>query len=791
MSHNLNSVGIGRQRKLKSSALIFVTLAVGSTTVFAQKGGLNTSRLEEVLVTAQKTSQSAQDVPISISVMDGDTLRNMALNTVADIAAYTPNVQVTENYRAIRGVGSTIGNEGSENSVSYYVDGMFQKGKYILVPAFLDVDRVEVLRGPQGSLYGKNAIAGVISVHTRNPSDEWEGFASYTGNADGDATLFQGAVGGPIIEGFLNARLAFLKEDRQGYMENTGYNENTENGEFALGADTQVARLKLEIPDVNKWNVLLSYTAMESLSGGTGNQIFEAGPGLEQEFQRYDPEFTFGRDYKYSTSNDERTRLDASQSYLRLSYGEEWNFTLAGGYSYQNVAGGLDVDFSPAPVVWGESDPLEGSIVQWEAQVSSPLMEGFAGLSSLFGTSLGTSEFIVGALALRNWRYARTDIYLDAVPFLQVSAGALMNSILPGGNLIDLTELEPLLPLGLEQVQRNVRTRIESQSLFGQYIWHLRDDLHITLGARYGREDRSARWRLEFVGDVPPIIFPAINWSEYEEQREFKDSEFSPKASVTYDFSENINAYITYAKGFKSGGINDGSQNGAEETLYYAPEKAVTWDIGSKMYLLDRRLQLNIALFHTKYQDLQTEYVNEASEFVVINAANAILKGAEVDFNWLATEWQSFRGGIGYLHGRYESFPQGPCQKGASSSACDLAGEPTLRETPWTANLTSITRFALPYFDNLGGLVSVSAVYVHDTFLAADNDPDQLQEAYVRWDARLGISTLDQTWSLTLEGKNLTDEYYLTAADDSGLFDYSWGVAGRPREVSLKLQYNY
>lgn len=746
--------------------------------------------LEEIIVTAQKTRQSMHDVPISMSAITGDTLKELGIVDMQNVALYTPNAKVTEDYRAIRGVGSTVDNQGSEDSVSFYVDGIFQKGDVIMSAAFLDIDRVEVLRGPQGTLYGKNAIAGVLAIRTKDPSDEFSAFFDIAEGSDNDLSRVRGGIGGEVIDSVMNARLAFVYEDKRGHLENTAHNEFPENIEYAQGAEKQTVRLKLGFPDVFGWDLVMSHTTVENEGGGTGWQMFRGSEGLEREFQSYDPEFRFGESYDVSIDADERAHVDANQTYLRAVYGESWQLSVTGGFNYQDVRGGLDADFSPAPVVWAYAEPIESSVVQWEVQLSSPELDGLFGIKDVFGLNLGRSEFIIGTMLYRNWTLAETDIFLDGPVYLSVLGESSAGDAIPLFGEFNASDLIGLLPLEQEQVFRSVRTRTQAKSIFGQYTWHPTEQLHILLGARVGNEKRHANWRLEFVGS-PPLLFPVIGWAEYQRELDFEDNEFSPKFSTVYDISDDINVYFTAAKGFKSGGINDGSTNGAEGTLFYEPEEATSYEIGSKMYLFERAMELNMAVFYSEYDNLQTSFVNDAAAFVVANAAEATLKGAEVDFNWLASEWLNFRGGIGYVHGRYDSYPNAPCQADQEATQCDLAGKPIYRLTPWTGSLTGNILLPVPIFDNLGGLISITANYQHDTLLNADNDPDEFQEAYIRWDARLGIGEQNQQWSLTLVSQNVTNEKYKTGASDAGLFDVGWGVIAPPRATYLEFRYNY
>lgn len=770
-----------------SNSLIACAVLSAPLLAAAQDNG---RKIEEVVVTAQKSEEALQDVPISMSALTGDQIDDLGITTMAEIATYTPNAKVTEDFRSIRGIGSTIDNQGSEESVSLYVDGVFQKGDYFLDAAFMDIERIEVLRGPQGTLYGRNAIAGVLAVTTKDPDGEFGGFAEVSAGED-EYRRFRGAVGGSLIEDKLNFRLAMALEDERGHIRNTHYDENPQNVEYSMGGDKLSARLKLGAPDFLGWDVIVSHTIIDNKVGGSGWQYFEGSAGLESVFRYYDEDFRFNKDYRHSIDGDERADFDATQTYIRMTRGDEWQWQVLAGYNDQEVRGGKDVDFSPAPVVFAEVKPNTAEVAQLEVQLTSPELDGLFGLNNVMGLNLGYTEFTAGVLGYQSKTYTRTDFFLDGPLFLTITGLSALADITPGLTQIVQGALLGINPEVTEQVERVVDTKAQAYSVFGQFVWHLRDDLRFIIGGRYEEERRDSKFDLEFVSTQPAIVFPIIGFNEFDEEKDFSDYAFTPKFNVIYDINDDVNIYATFAEGFKSGGINDGTTDGAADTLFYEAEEAKSYELGSKSMLFNQTLQLNAALFYSEYQNLQTSFVNADSSFVIGNAAEATIKGAELEWKWFLGEWFDVVGGIGYVHGRYDDYPNAPCTADQEETSCNLKGEPTYRLTPWTGSLTTNARFPVPGVDSAFGFVSVTANYQHDTLLNADNDPDQFQEAYTLIDARLGILAIDESWSISLIGKNLTNELYLTGASDSGLFAGDWGVVGKPRRAYLEVKYEF
>lgn len=773
-------VNIGRMLVIPA-ALVTPMLAIAKN---------ETRRIEEVVVTAQKSEEAMQDVPIAMSALTGDQIDDLGITTMSEIATYTPNAKVTEDFRSIRGIGSTIDNQGSEESVSLYVDGVFQKGDFFLAAAFMDIERIEVLRGPQGTLYGRNAIAGVLSVTTRDPNGEFGGFAEVSAGED-EYRRFRGALGGSLIEDKLNFRLALAVEEEQGHIKNTHYDDNRNNVEYSMGGDKLTGRIKLGAPDVFGWDVVLSHTILDNDLGGSGWQYFKGSDGLESVFQYYDEEFRFNKDYRHSIDGDERGDFDATQTYIRMSRGDEWLWQVLAGFNDQEIRAGKDVDFLPAPVVFAEVKPSASEVAQLEIQLTSPEFDGFFGVNDVAGLDLGRTDFTAGILGYQSKNYTRTDFFLDGPLFLTITGLSSLADATPGLTEIVQGALLGINPEVTEQVERVVDTEAQAYSVFGQFVWHLRDDLRLIIGGRYEEERRDSKFDLEFVSTQPALVFPVIGFNEFDENRSFSDYSFTPKFNVIYDINEDANIYATYAEGFKSGGINDGTTDGNPDTLFYEAEDAKNYELGSKSLLFDQTLQLNAAVFYSEYKNLQTSFVNADSSFVIGNAAAATIKGAEVEWKWFLGEWFDVVGGIGYVHGRYDEYPNAPCTADQEETSCDLKGEPTFRLTPWTGSLTANASFPLPGVDSAYGFFSVTANYQHDTLLNADNDPDQFQEAYTLIDARLGVLAINQSWSVSLIGKNLTNELYLTGASDSGLFAGDWGVVGKPRRAYLEAKYEF
>lgn len=735
-------------------------------------------KLDEIIVTAQKVEESIHDVPISVTALMGDEIEKLGLNSPADIDDYMPNVYIDTNYRSMRGMGSTIFFPGAETSVSIFLDGVYQSTPWPTGVAFLDVHRVEVLRGPQGTLFGKSSVAGVINVVTREPTNEWGGSVIGLYGEQGQRTV-KGAFGGPIIEDKVMFRLAYTNDNLDGYIENTAHGDAPDATERFNDKRQEMIRGKILFQDIGGMDILLTgqYLTGEILSS-PGGEVIDGDPGLIDEFRQFDPDFDYSQDNRGSQDEPFTNDVEVIEATVRVTWGDEWAWKWLSTYQDAISGGRLDGDFTPSPIIKGDITGVSVEAISTEVMLNSPQLKGLFGL-----WDWGHSVFRVGGSYYYKEHEAPTLGYLDVALFASATAAGALDPLPPLGAI--LASLPP--QIGVETFDKELIAAQHLYAVYGQLDWNIWEDFKLTVALRVGYEDRDGYGRQWDTSGRPNVVFPAIGFAPHEFDKTFTDSEFSPKLSAMYSVTENINVYGTYVEGHKSGGVNLGTFSGAEETLIYEPEETEGFEFGSKMYLLDKSVELNFAAFYTDYRNLQITIL-DGTNITVDNAAGAISQGIELDTTWLVAEWLTLRGSFGYTDAVYTDFKNGPCKRG-EEGPCDLTGQTTLGVTPVNASLSAFSLF--PISQSLAGNITFSSKYKSATFLSGDNDPRDKQPSYWLFDLSVGLGDFDGRWNLRGTVKNLFDKMYNISSGDGGLFNMRSATMGEPRRMLVELTVNF
>lgn len=730
--------------------------------------------IEEVIVTSQKRAENIRDVPISVSALDGEALKANNVANMNDLSLYTPNVkfQVTPNstFINIRGLG-TGENRGFEQSVGLVIDGVYYgRGDYML-GGTLDMARIEVLRGPQGTLFGKNTIAGALNIATGQPEDEFSGDVdAMTG--DFNHQRYRGAITGPITD-TLSWRFAFQEERRDGYIFNTFSDE--EHADL----NNQMARAKLRWAPSSSFDATLGFDINKLSQKGDGYQISHVVGDHLEVYQQADPEADAdGTNFRASSDHPLAggTR-DIAGTTLNMNWDlADYTLTSITGYSGMDVEQNVDADFSAHRFLFLGYEDTYKQFSQ-ELRLTSPP---------------GDVEFVAGLYYFRSDFVVNTSIeeYAEgAPPFLIAFGGA------PAGlGAIFAPPLGTIVggitgPLVDDASRKFFDQTTTAWSGFGQATWYVTDDLALIGGLRYGVEQKDVTMSLTF--DNGGLLFGQILGEEpYDIPHQSREeTDFSPKVSAKYDFNDDINMYATYAEGFKSGGFN--AQAPTANDIEFEPENATTIELGSKMRLLDGAMTLNVGLFRTNFDNLQVTIFN-GTQFVVGNAATAITQGLEFDGMWLPAENLMVTFSGGYTDAFYDSYADGPCWADGDGAAgpnprertedngtadpsddqCfqDLSGQPLSRAPKWNGSLGFDFGIPVPNV-NWRLITGINFLYQSDTFLNLDNDPVDLQRAYTQVNAKIGIAGRDEDWSLTLHGRNLTDEVVFMEAADVPLLE--------------------
>lgn len=776
--------------------------------------------LEEVLVTAQKRAQSLQDVPISVSAVSGEKLERAGILDFADLSAYVPNFQKADTALGpvllIRGIGSGV-NQSFEQSVVQYADDVALGRAPLARMPFMDFERVEVLRGPQNVLFGKNSIGGALSITTAEPTEAFEGRVSAEYEHDYNQQLYTGVLSGPLT-GALAGRLAVRSYSDAGYYDNlTSGNQEPGRDEFSIRG-----KLRWDFNDAITSTLKAEHAAIEA--NGTPSEVFlnmpsGTGPlsflfsGLTypeigellgeltgEDVGSEDGVFNFRR----STNVEESSEIAATNITLRL----------------EGKLGAIDVTGVTA---WLEYDTDELcdcdqlgldvlSITQSEdyQQFSQELR-----FTSPVG---GAFDWIGGAF------YQYSDLAFDSFSLVDdnnvlTALGVLGDSLGPAG--------AELTAIGLganSQTGRAYDSESEIFAVFAQATWHLSAHARMTIGARYTYEEKTASRvidsrntatddfdleqsivvnqllgiDLQTLGELSATQalgpeYPKGFFSTHNLDQTNSEDAFTPSLVLEWDASDSAMVYGSVASGYKSGGFD--ARGNREGDFFYDNETVVTYELGAKTRLFDNRAELNAAAFYTDYRDLQVSQFDGEAGFFVGNAPKAVTQGVELDGRVQLSEGLSATLSMAYLDFEFKEY-EGSCSRPefieTGVRQCDYQGRRNIFTPEWSGSLgLAYTRMIASGYSLYAGL---DVSYVDEQFVEVTLYEPLQQDAYTRVNAQLGLES--DRWSILLIGRNLTDEditsYISEVTLSGGNPFYAPSYAGfyeRPQTVAL--QFNY
>ncbi|MBB3045983.1 outer membrane receptor protein involved in Fe transport [Litorivivens lipolytica] len=798
--------------------------------------------LEEVIVTAQHRAQSLQDVPVSVSAIGGDKMIEAGINRMEDLQAYVPNLTVTESGIStdifIRGIGTGM-NQGFEQSVGMYVDGIYYGRAQLARAPFLDLSRAEVLRGPQNILHGKNSIAGAVNLHTANPGQEFEGFVSALYEPEFDERVFDLVLSGPITDKF-GARFAARLRDYGGYVENLTLDR------FGPQHDQATFRLKLhwEVDDDTTASLKLESGKFDSL--GRHGEVIRDDPSTSSTFlfagrteaeildRTFFPPFVDVdtdesvrnnyQDYKGSSngnfSNNDTANITLDVTWLSDAGNEFKSITGLMAYEYDDLC---DCDSTAAPLFklalaeeyWQFSQEL-----RWMSPVGEPI--DYIGGVYLQRTDLRfndkliqDSPVVVGLINAADFQDGGTRGDYDPNP-LGIAPEEVAGIGDAGNAVANIT------------APREFTSVSDIASAFMQATFNLSETFRLTLGGRYTYEHKTGSRSLDLadlngnslpIGEVDTVAAISFAAERHDLKGERSETHFSPLVNVQWDYSLEGMAYFTATRGFKAGGFDARSnQSPSAEltpanpnaavpnrtslvgTFEYDEEIATSFELGLKTGLLDGAAELNIAAFYTIYEDLQISIFDGTLGFNVGNAKEAITQGIELDARYQVTEYLSLGGALALLDFEFTDFENGQCRQGQTPTSdnglyCDYTGQSNQYVADWSG--TFIIGYLRPISDTLGLGLTLDVVFTDDYNPSSNVDPRVGQEGFTKFNGRIGFGAIDQTWEVSLVGKNLTDEAVIVYAADTPLANTIFGATTftgfveAPRSVALQMTYRW
>jgi len=750
--------------------------------------------LDEIIVTATKRPVEMQDAPISLSVVTGDKIEAMGMAELEDLALYVPNVHLGDgaitSLLFIRGVGSGM-NPGFEQSVGTFVDGVyFGRGAYSRAP-FLDVERVEVLKGPQLTLFGKNTIAGAINITTAPPTAQFEGYIEAAFESEVDGTSISAMLSGPLSD-TVRVRVTARKSDDEGWMTNT-----------AVGGVGGPEEDNLAIRGTLEWDASesLVFTLKTERNHykylGRQQVISIATPTAILLYRTFgDAGFSPGFDYVRNARTLVQPEFhDTEASVVQLTALYDWgdfavtSITAVTGYDYRDSQDG---DYSALQFV-------ERSRLEEHEQFSQEFL-----LTSPGG---------------------------DAVDFL---AGVYFQTA-------DLTSdrITPVRFTGLPPVDAGVRTQIDAAlgtdlqagdidgdmfaffdqdtttiSAFGEFTFNLRDDFRIVTGLRYSKDEKevSKSGFQSQVGSTTPDPFLAVVYGPilqfsgtYAYTLERDEDHVTGNVGLQWDPNADSMLYLNVSSGYKAGGFDEDNALGSLANAEFEDETVLGVEAGGKFTVLEGRGRINAALFHSTYKDLQVSTFDGNAGFVVGNVAESLVTGLEADWTFAVTEHLILSGALALLNAEYESFPNSGCTSaqiiawvaaGNPRETCtqDLSGRHLQFAPEWSGNVAAQYIRSIGNDLELGLSVDINAS--DDAVIAADGDTLLDQKAHKKINARISLRTIDGKWLIAVVGKNLGDEATTTFGNDVPLG--SLGFDGTyfqhidpPRTITLQGRWSF
>jgi len=694
------------KKRLAASIALSTFCTAGTQVAFAQM-------LEEVLVTAQKRSESVQDIPIAVSAFDNTFVRKSGIESAADLVAYTPGLsgqsyQATETVLTVRGIGTQAFGIGADNSVGMFIDDQPIGRTSLIGNSFFDVERIEVVKGPQGTLFGRNASAGAISVITNKANTEESSLDLLASAGDEGQQLYEGAGNWAINDRFA-LRLAARQSERDGTFEN------------AINGD------ELNNSDDSNVRGALHYDFSDTLRVDLSAENIESNTRTQATF------FENAFDSKISVNRQPKQDIDAQRATMQLAWDFNDAMTLTSNTSY------LDYDITAIPIDADATDiffinlvePQDGD--QWVQELR-------------LNGSTDNIDWFVGASYIKENIKSKTTYEWDDFALIPLLTGD------PA-----LCDDNPGFCQDYVKQVNHAETDNTSYALYGDMSWSFTDTLKLTVGARYTYDEKD----FDLNQPVPDSIYGALTGdalikSATDGKISDDDSwdHFDPRVVLDYQFSDDIMFYGSVASGYKSGGFNSNPDSTIAEGLPQKPasfdeETVVAYEIGVKSQFWDNRAQVNGAIYFNDYDDFQIE--DNANLIIVIqNAASVETYGLELDGQFLLTENLTLRGTYSYLN---TEFTKG------SFSGMDIGGNDLPRAPENSGSLILDWDGAL---GNLG-MFNFRGEYVYTDSIYFDAPNEYEEDSFGIFNARIGWETEDGRYGVAVIGENLNDkEYFLT-----------------------------
>lgn len=756
---------------------IACAVAFGAGAARAEDPPADSSRIEKVTVTAQKRVQDAQDVPASVSALSGKRIDDLGITSSDEIAEFIPNVSIgmpsgqsNQPIITIRGVGNNDYNTNNAGPNGVYADEVYLSAPSAQTFQAFDLERVEVLKGPQGTLYGRNTSSGVINFISAKPSDEFDlGFTGSYGSFN--TTNLEGFIGGPTGDTSAG-RLSFIYDNSDGYMRNLA------NGDRVSGTNVWALRGLWQVEPIENLTFLVNVhggevdtlpTEYHQVGASLGALSFT--PCDASQINAGICTDTFGYDgpsdlYKGNYNRTKHLDIENEGASLRTDY-DFGSVTLTSITAYEH-----NDKLHPE-----DSDASAFRMLEIDFGVKSNTF------TQEFRLAGGTDKFdwLLGAYYLGETLKQDQTIYIfqDADLICGFGCGDIANPA-------DLSTAFAQIGRGISSQKTN------SYAIFGQTTFEIFDRTNLTLGGRYTTESKDFDLTGLFAYQTGGIDSYSPFQTLWQFSNNLDNDGFSWRVALDHHFSDDLMAYASVSTGFKSGGFNGGflavnPGDAAAQADPVDPEKNLAYEIGVKSDLLDKKLRLNLSAFYYDYTDLQVFNLvipSGGSGFPinVLDNAPATVKG--VEFEGIAKPFENFTLTLtaAYLDAKLETY--------VTDQGDDYSGN-TLPLAP-KYSVAGFADYTIPLGNGDAIDLLATASYKSKVFFDLANEELITQDGYWLVDARASYVINEGEWKVSVFGKNLTDEEYLNEAFDlRQTFGFLQQIVGEPLTVGAEVSYRY
>lgn len=712
---------------------------------------------EEIVVTAQRREQSLQDVPISISTFSGEDMQQLRIDRAQEVSVMTPGMFATGSRGdanpifTIRGIGLNDFLSNNNPTVGIYIDEVVQPFTPLLGFQMFDLERIEVLKGPQGTLYGRNTTGGAINFISRRPTEELNGYASASYSRF-DRFELEGAVGGAVASN-LAVRLSAKTTQQSG-----GWQTNALTGEKVGDIDRNAVRAQVLWTPTDRLDILVkgslfkddsdlqlrehvgSYAAPfdPNFTPCAGVATGALNPGQCVDFVGYFDPTPERRTVENSAIFGHQSNADAQDIASTINWhGDDFTITSITSYTNFNRVAGDDTDGS--------------ALVQLDSLFSDDI-KSFTQELRVTSEDSHPLSWVVGAYY--SWDRINGDI-------LQALDDHIFNT----------------------RVDTSWSQKTDAYAIFGQVEYDVTEQIRLSAGLRYTEEKKKYRYDAidldPFDNSSLPLPVAGINDT-------LKEDNISGKLGIDFTVNDDLMLYASASKGFKSGGFNGAIAFDRAELMPFTGEDLYAYEVGAKATLWDGKLRLNAAGYYYDWRDFQafvTQIRSGVNVIVLSNAGDAEVWGAELEAVAMPTDRLTMRAAANYMDTEISKFN---AEAGDDFTGNRLANSPEL-------SFSGQVRYDLPVEEwGFGAYLLGDASYRSRVYYSLGNRLQSSQKGYWLLNARLGITSPDERWEFAIWGRNLTNKLYVSQSYDNfgGIFP-SQNFLGDPRTYGATLSFNF